>query len=149
MRQVHVLRTLAEYPPPTPQPTACRLWQGATRAGYGCFMTGPPGARVVRDLHRWVWEQANGPIPPGVMILHRCDQPLCYRLDHLFSGTQRDNMADCSNKGRARGGGSVKRTTCRKAGHPLKTPPNGQQYCPECLRLARLAARQRHPSWPP
>ena len=39
-------------------------------------------------LHRWVWEQVNGPIPPGMVVMHRCDNPPCFRLDHLMLGTQ-------------------------------------------------------------
>ena len=91
-------RSLADFPPPTPQPTPCRLWQGgATPYGHG----------VRRDgelMHRWVWRTANGPIPEGMKILHHCDNPPCYRLDHLFIGTQADNMRDMAHKGRVRNG---------------------------------------------
>lgn len=90
-------RRLADHPAPTPQPTPCRLWQGTvTHGGYGYRNT---QGRYTR-LHRWVWEQVYGPIPPGMRVLHRCDQPACYRLDHLFIGTQGDNVQDSINKGR-------------------------------------------------
>jgi hypothetical protein len=90
----HVIhrRTLRDHPTPTPQPTLCRLWQGATRRGYGVHHR--------QSVHRWVWEQINGPIPEGMFVLHRCDQRLCYRLDHLFLGTAADNTADMVSKGR-------------------------------------------------
>jgi hypothetical protein len=56
-------------------------------------------------LHRWVWEQINGPIHEGMVIMHICDTPACYRYDHLRLGTQLDNIADMTRKGRAVGGG--------------------------------------------
>ena len=61
------------------------------------------GYRTDRQrVHRWVWEQIHGPIPVGMRVLHRCDQPLCFRLDHLFIGTDADNTADMMTKGRGR-----------------------------------------------
>ena len=90
---VQVRRSLADFPTPTPQPTPCRLWQGAlTSAGYGRRRDG-------QRMHRWVWEQANGPIPPGLVVRHKCDQPLCYRLDHLALGTHGDNVRDTQERG--------------------------------------------------
>ena len=55
-------------------------------------------------VHRWVWEQLNGPIPEGMKVLHRCDNPPCYRYDHLFLGTQAENLEDMTHKGRRRHG---------------------------------------------
>jgi hypothetical protein len=94
--RVTVRRTLADYPPPTPQPTPCRLWQGVLRNGYGVRPDG-------QSMHRWVWEQINGPIPAGMEVMHLCDQPLCYRYDHLRLGTHAENVADMKAKGRAVG----------------------------------------------
>jgi HNH endonuclease len=51
-------------------------------------------------VHRWVWEQVNGPIPDGRCVLHRCDNPPCFRLDHLWLGSKADNAADRDTKGR-------------------------------------------------
>jgi HNH endonuclease len=51
--------------------------------------------------HRFAWSIANGkPVPDGLFVLHRCDVPLCVNPDHLFLGTQLDNMRDCARKGR-------------------------------------------------
>ena len=47
------------------------------------------------------WIMAHGPIPPGMNVLHRCDTRLCVRADHLFLGTQAENMTDMARKGRA------------------------------------------------
>jgi hypothetical protein len=40
----------------------------------------------------------HGPIPPGLCVLHRCDVRPCINPDHLFLGTQKDNMADLAAK---------------------------------------------------
>lgn len=56
--------------------------------------------------HRYVWTQAHGPIPPGMFVCHKCDNPPCVNLEHLFLGTRQDNIDDCVAKGRATGGGA-------------------------------------------
>jgi hypothetical protein len=97
---VHVERSLADYPTPTPQPTPCRLWQGALdKSGYGIRKDGT-------RMHVWVWEQINGKVPKGKQVCHHCDQPLCFRYDHLWLCTQLENIADRHAKGRSRGGHS-------------------------------------------
>ena len=50
--------------------------------------------------HRFIWEKIRGKIPDGMCILHKCDNRSCVNLDHLFMGTQLDNMRDCVAKGR-------------------------------------------------
>ncbi len=77
---------------------ACHEWQGSrNQHGYGRF--GVSGWSIY--VHRLAWLMAYGSIPPGLEVLHRCDNPPCCRLDHLFIGTHADNMADCAAKGRA------------------------------------------------
>jgi hypothetical protein len=88
--------------PPTSLDTPCREWWGQhDRDGYGLIDRPRPVGSV--RVHRWVWEQVHGPIPTGVLILHRCDNPPCFRYDHLFIGTAVDNAADMMRKGRGRG----------------------------------------------
>ena len=80
----------------------CIFWTGTkTPTGYGMLWkkdTQPRGHRVY--AHREAYEQANGAIPAGLSVLHRCDTPSCVNPEHLFLGTQRDNMFDAVRKGR-------------------------------------------------
>lgn len=54
--------------------------------------------------HRAAWIRAHGPIPKGLVVCHKCDNGLCVNIDHLFLGTMKDNMQDCSRKGRIKTG---------------------------------------------
>jgi hypothetical protein len=51
--------------------------------------------------HRWSWTLANGPIPDGMVVMHRCDNPPCVNPGHLSLGTQLENIADRVSKGRS------------------------------------------------
>ena len=57
------------------------------------------GGRTVL-AHRWYYEQKYGPIPPELDACHKCDNPGCVNPDHVFLGTQKDNMQDALAKGR-------------------------------------------------
>jgi HNH endonuclease len=71
----------------------CILWERATnKAGYGICGRGL--------AHRAAFETAFGPIPAGMCVLHRCDVRSCVNPEHLFLGTQADNVKDMDAKGR-------------------------------------------------
>jgi len=68
------------------------------RSGYGWKYSADIGTK--ESAHRWAWRIQNGPIPEGLNVLHRCDTKPCINTDHLFLGTQADNMIDMESKGR-------------------------------------------------
>lgn len=77
----------------------CWLWTGSLhRQGYGMIQGSSEGKIVL--AHRVSWEIHYGPIPDRLSVLHHCDTPGCTRPDHLFLGTQSDNMNDMVQKGR-------------------------------------------------
>jgi len=79
----------------------CWVWTGTTDAkGYGRFWI--PG-RTPAKVHRVAWEFANGPIPAGLAVCHRCDNASCCNPAHLFCGTLAENNRDMLDKDRARG----------------------------------------------
>lgn len=101
-------------------PNACHPWTAETNnKGYGWLSAGRREARPRRKYaHRIVYETAYGPIPQSIEICHRCDNPRCCNLAHLFSGTHRENMLDMSRKRRA---GSHQ--------HPESRPRGADHHC--------------------
>lgn len=90
---------------PTPLETPCRLYRGPrNHGGYGRRPTPDErrkGGRAYQLLHRWVVEQATGrTLEPSEIVMHRCDNPPCFRYDHLVIGTRTDNGHDRDAKGR-------------------------------------------------
>lgn len=77
----------------------CWPWiAGKFTNGYGQFRA---GKRKVK-AHRCAYELTNGHIEDGLRVLHRCDNPPCCNPQHLFKGTDLDNVRDCVLKGRHR-----------------------------------------------
>lgn len=74
----------------------CHNFTGARRRGYGTVKTGVGST----NAHRLAWFLFKGDIPAGTFICHRCDNPACINVEHLFIGSPADNNADCRAKGR-------------------------------------------------
>lgn len=75
----------------------CWLWgKGLNTWGYGALCVN--GSH--KPAHRLSYEAFKGSLPPGAQVLHRCDVPACVNPEHLFLGSQKDNMHDMANKGR-------------------------------------------------
>lgn len=92
----------------------CILWLGSLRNGYG-QIEGEPHENCTLHTHRVAWTLANGPIPTGLLVLHKCDVRNCINPDHLFLGTSQDNTNDKLQKGRqSNGGGKLDAESVRK-----------------------------------
>jgi hypothetical protein len=75
----------------------CWNWNGCVNnMGYGMINFG----NVPRLAHRISWMISNGEIQDDMCVLHKCDNPLCVRPDHLFLGTRQANMRDMITKER-------------------------------------------------
>lgn len=90
-----IQRKLAYYS--SPNECGCVIWKSSLRPdGYGeIYHEG----RLWR-AHRLAWTLTNGDIPSGYHVCHSCDVPACINPDHLFLGTDADNMRDKVRKGR-------------------------------------------------
>ena len=87
--------------------SSCWIWHGAISTGYGSIRIGG----ISYLAHRLAWEEWNHePIPPGMVIMHICDQRACVNPNHLELGTESDNSQDAHSKGRACRNGSTKLT---------------------------------------
>ncbi|MCX5786077.1 MAG: HNH endonuclease [Elusimicrobia bacterium] len=101
----------------------CWEWQAGRKLGkhrYGKFKMN----RKTIGAHRVAWEFEKGPVPEGLCVLHHCDNPPCVRPDHLWIGTNLDNIKDRDAKNRQAKGAS-----------------NGSRLYPE-----RLLRGERHPN---
>jgi len=74
----------------------CWEWNASKIRGYGSFQI----HGKTKYSHILSYELFVGPVPKGLFVLHKCDNPPCVNPNHLFPGTQKQNMEDCAAKGR-------------------------------------------------
>lgn len=126
----------------------CWTWTSAkSRKGYGLFWDGNKFVRA----HRASYVLAFGPIPDGMCVCHHCDNPSCVRPDHLFIGTNADNVHDSIAKGRFRFLPKVPKSHLKpycKNGHPFsesntRITERGYRVCRACRVVNNRARRQR------
>lgn len=124
--------------------SGCIEWLGPfSPRGYGHVGKRQNGRTVTYRTHRLAYELANGPIPAGLVVRHKCDNPPCLNLDHLELGTPYENAVDRDNRGR---NAERRKVTCPQ-GHPYDetntyVTPNGARKCRTCNR-ARVAAHRQ------
>jgi len=123
-------------------PGQCWIWTGVLNEhGYGRFRD-DTGRRIM--THRWAWEQANGPVPDGLVCDHLCRVRACANPDHIEPVTSRVNTL----RGETIAAANAAKTACVN-GHEYTAEttivrPNGSRQCRTCHRAnsrARNAER--------
>lgn len=77
----------------------CIPWLGSrTQKGYGTLRTNAKGSKTCAHRIAWVLKRAD--LSAEILVLHRCDNPSCVNVDHLFLGSPQQNTDDMVSKGR-------------------------------------------------
>lgn len=123
-----------------PDGDGCWDWDGVKKRGYAMYGQ----AR----MHRVIFELFYGPIPLGMLVCHRCDNPSCCNPFHLFLGEPRDNVMDAVKKGRWKGqkgeyaGEGMKKCPACQEIKPRTEFYNPPWKCKPCILKAEAIKRQ-------
>jgi hypothetical protein len=112
--------------------SGCWVFTGSKdRDGYGYAYCKDKMDKV--PAHRLSWIINNGPIPKGLSVCHSCDNPPCVRIDHLWLGTQKENMLDMIKKNRKNGR--------KKMINPIKIKP--EKIAPIKVNLTKVISSMK------
>lgn len=131
----------------------CWVFTGALhKFGYGMINKSGAKASDITTAHAFSWELENGRILDGQFVLHKCDHPACCRPDHLFLGTQQENVDDMIDKGRQLVGedAGMAKLTEKEVREILADSRSSYELaplygvCPQNIRLIRAGKRWTH-----
>jgi hypothetical protein len=110
-------------------------------AGYGSLWV----EGCWQKAHRLSWELHYGPIPAGLYVCHKCDEPACIRPDHCFLGTPQDNSDDMIAKGRERHARGERNGTHTHPERVARGERHGWYTHPESRPRGEKHGRHTHP----
>lgn len=116
---------------------SCWEWRGdQNQHGHGKFATWVGGKRRRMYAHRLSFILSGRPLADDEVVRHACDNPPCVNPAHLLKGTQRDNILDSIERGRADLSGLTRACDheCRLCGKSFSGTPQ-RRYCDECQQI--------------
>lgn len=132
-------------------PSGCWEWQrGKAGNGYGQISIGHQRQAYAHRVSYFIF---NEPIPEGMLVRHKCDNPSCVNPAHLELGTQVDNMRDCKERGRKvnppvlRGESNHKtKLTCEQVAYIVKSDKSNRELA-DMFGVSQAAIRWRKTQW--
>jgi hypothetical protein len=85
-----------------PEPNSgCWIWLGGTKGKPGNAYGSLYWDKKYHSAHRLSFATFRGEIPIKMNVCHHCDNTFCINPDHIFLGTQKDNIKDMHSKRRS------------------------------------------------